>query len=434
MLERGLLVNWRCLQFLMVMTVTPVLAEAAPAALPEPLTLEYVLSQSDAEHPDNVIAKSLLSQTEASKKSLEAQSGIQSRIEGRVRWVEPAEGFSDQEEDDHYVGLSATKRLYDGGFSQANIASAKANLERQKKLFIDHQSQHRISLMQTYFNVILADLAYARDNELMAVSYIRFDRAKDRNKLGQLADVDLVKAENTYHVARSKRYASDVGRRYNRSLLANLLNRPGELSANLVKPSLPVLKRALPDVEQLQKQALESNLRLQALRQGLDASRQALVAARSRNKPKVDLQIQAGAYSREFRSSDRFRGGLLFEIPLTDAGAVDAEILKQQSLFYSAQADLRKAEMEVQHQVLELWQSLYIVRAQRDEAGVFAEYRDLALDKARGFYELDAVSDLGDSLALVSEAIRKTAQSDYDLALTWAKLDALLGKPVDINN
>ena len=428
------LVRWRCLQFLIAMTATPVLAEAEPKALPEPLTLEYVLSQSDVDHPDNIMAKSLVNQSEASKNSVEALSGIQSRIEGRIRWVEPASGFADQDSDDHYFGLSATKRLYDGGFSQANIASARASLVKQQQLLIDHQAQHRISLMQAYFNVILADLAYARDNELMAVSFVRLDRAKDRNALGQLADVDLLKAENTYHVARSKRYASDVGRRFSRSHLANLLNRPGELSATLVKPSLGVLKRALPDVEALQKQVLDSNPRVLALRQALEASRQLLVAARARNKPKIDVQIQAGAYSREFRSSDRFRGGLLFELPLTDAGLVDAEIVKQQAAFFSAQAGLRKAEMDVQHQVLELWQSMYVIQAQRDEANIYSEYRDLALDKARGLYELDVASDLGDSLALIPDAIRKTAQSDYDLALAWAKMNALLGKPVDVTN
>ena len=88
----------------------------------------------------------------------------------------------------------------------------------------------------------------------------------------------------------------------------------------------------------------------------------------------------------------------------------------------------------MQQQVLELWQSIYVLQALRDEANVFAEYRDLSLDQARGLYELDVASDLGDSLSQVAAAIHKSTKAEFDLALAWARMDALLGNQVGIGN
>ncbi len=401
--------------------------------LPEPLTLKDALALSNNGHPDNLVARSRLQAAEASKESVEADSGLQTSLQGRLRWVEPASRVLDPERDDHRIALLAKKRVYDFGRSSASIASADAVLNSQQWLLQDQQNKHRIEIMQAFFNVILADLAYARDNELMAIQFVRFDRAKDRNNLGQIPDVDLLQAENNYFQARSIRYASDVKRRATRSTLANILNHPGQLPANLVRPQLAMLERKLPDIEPLQQQALQNNPALQALRQQVEAAHQQLKSVRARKKPSIDLELEAADYSRDFRFSDKFRAGLVFEMPLSTSGAIDAAIAQQQSALTAARAQQQKTEMELQQQVLELWQQLYIVRAQRDEAAVFSEYRDTALDVDRGLYELDVAADLGDSLALYSAAIYQSAKADFDYALAWARLDAIMGKQVGAN-
>ncbi len=221
-------------------------------------------------------------------------------------------------------------------------------------------------------------------------------------------------------------------RRAARSMLANILNHPGELPANLVRPELSVLSRQLPDVDVLQKQVLDTNPGLLALRQQVESFQQKVISARARKKPTIDLQLEAADYTRDFRSNDKYRAGIVFEMPLTSSGAIDADIAEQRSLLTESRAVLRKAEMDAGQQVLELWQQLYIIKAQRDEAAVFSEFRDAALDKDRGLYELDVSADLGDSLALYSAANYQSAKADFDYALTWARLDALLGKRVSL--
>jgi len=421
-----------------VLLVFPFVGQASAESLekvvlPDTLTLEHALSLSTNDHPDNLIAQTRLQGAEARKNSVTGNNGFQTKLSGRLRWVEPQSKLLDPERDDHFIALSATKRLYDFGQSSASIAAAEALVSTQQWRLLEQQKQHRINIMEAFFNVILADLAYARDNELMAIAFVRFDRAQDRNKLGQIPDVDMLEAENTYHVARSIRYASDVKRRSARSLLANILNFPGELPANLVRPELVVLSKPLPDIDKITKQVLVDNPGLQALRQQVESAQQRVVSARARNKPTIDLELQAAEYSRNFRSSDKYRGGFIFEMPLTSSGAIDADIAEQRSLLVESRAALRKAEMDVRQEILELWQQLYVVKAQRDEAAVFSEFRDAALDKDRGLYELDVAADLGDSLALYSAANYQRAKADFDYALTWARLDAILGKQVGLN-
>ena len=399
-------------------------------SLPEPLTLGYALSLSENDHPDNILARTRLDAAIAEKNHVEGSGGFQTKLEGRLQWGEPVSSSFGQKNEDHFIGLSASKRLYDFGLSQAEMNSALAKVDTYQLSLQGTQSQHRIAIMRAYFNVILSDLAYARDNEKMAIAFVRFDRIKKRNELGQVAAVELLEAENTYHVARSIRYASDVSRRASRSMLANTLNVPGQLSSVLVRPELIMHKRKMPDIEQLQKAALENNYNLKALRKKVDSARHKVISARAQKKPLIDLRLQAADYSRITRQSDRYKAGITFEMPLSSSGAIDAEIAKQRSSLVEAQAELRKAEMQIQQQVLELSQQIYIVKAQRDESIILSEYRDIALDKSRGLYELDIKSDLGDSLAFFSEALYKVAKADFDLTLVWVQLDAIIGKPV----
>jgi hypothetical protein len=58
------------------------------------------------------------------------------------------------------------------------------------------------------------------------------------------------------------------------------------------------------------------------------------------------------------------------------------------------------------------------------------DYRDLYLDRSRALYEMEVKTDLGDSMVEVSEARLKFAKVKFNTALTWARLDALIGNEV----
>lgn len=401
-----------------------------PQPLPEPLTLEHALSLADEPHPALVEAQAELERAEAARQRVAADNGIQAALESRLQWVEPSSVSPKRDHDDHLIGVSVRKRLYDFGRTEARLSAADAEVKGQELLYADARTQRRLDIMGAYFDVLLADLRYARDNEAMAVAYVELDRLRDRREQGQVSDIEVLEAETAYQEMRRRRYASDVRRRSTRAQLALLLNRPGMLSANLVDPQLARLDRELPAVEELQQLALAQNPQLQALREQVEAARQRVQAARAGKYPVIDGALEAAEYTRELGSSDALRGGVTLRVPLYTGGAIDSEIARRRAELKGLAARLAAREMQVRQAALELWQEVYVLRAQQDQARVTLDYRDLYLDRSRALYELDVRTDLGDSMVQFSAARLLQAETRYRLALTLGRLEALLGRVV----
>ena len=59
---------------------------------------------------------------------------------------------------------------------------------------------------------------------------------------------------------------------------------------------------------------------------------------------------------------------------------------------------------------------------------LYQESGDYAVDRARGEYELELRTDLGTTMARLTRAQYLSARAEFNTALTWARLDGLLGK------
>ena len=134
----------------------------------------------------------------------------------------------------------------------------------------------RLEIMQRFFDVLLADLSFARDNEAMAVAYVRFDRATAREELGQFSSLRTAELEAEYQRIRRQRAASEAAQRITRSLLAQALGRPGELPRQVVTPERGEPGEA-PALEQVVARARFGNARIKALRNGRSEAGRALI-------------------------------------------------------------------------------------------------------------------------------------------------------------
>jgi len=134
----------------------------------------------------------------------------------------------------------------------------------------------RLEIMQRFFDVLLADLSYMRDNEAMAVAYIQFDRAENRRDLGQYSPLAVAELEAAYQVIRRRRAASDAARRVSRSLLAQAMGTPEDLPKDLVDPPPPA-DTPPPALDVVVATASAQNPRIRALRDGADATQEALL-------------------------------------------------------------------------------------------------------------------------------------------------------------
>ena len=395
--------------------------------LPEPLTLEHALVLADQNHPDLSIQQANLAEAKAVQKKVNAVTGVNASLNARLRIVEPPEIATDQSRQDHSVGLSIHKRLYDFGHTAALSLAAADDVSGQEWLYKETLNSRRIFIMQRFFEVLLSDLEYTRDNESMALAFVGLDRKRHRHALGQVSDLTLSEAESEYQNFRRRRYASQARQRATRAALAIAFNRPHQLSSDLLEPVLVDNGRSVPPLEELTDKVLRDNPGLIAMRAQLNAAQARLKAARASDNPVVNVELEAFAHSREIGSRDPFRAGVTFEVPLTTGGRTQAIIDRRQAELQRLRAELAAKQLATRQAVLDTWLEIQTLHVQRDEVGALSTFRDLNLDRSRILYDMEFTADLGDAMAKQSESRLLTAATEYKLALAWARLDAMAG-------
>lgn len=420
----------RCLLLALVGASALASAEDEKFSMPETITLEFALQQADSSHPELEQARAAIELAESERLDAEALTGTNVSIDARLLYVEPNSIAPDQSHNDSSISLLASKNLYDFGRSAAAEQAANAAVQGEQKNLIDVRNQRRLEIMQRYFDTLLADLEYLRDNEDMAVAYINFDKARDRRELGQLSDIEVLDAQNRYEQVRLKRYRSEASQRRTRARLALAMNRPNQLPAGLQTPELPSLQRKRPDIEVLQEQARKNHPLLHAAKAHIQAAQARVDEAHAIDNPVLSGELEASDYHRSFGSRDDVRVGLRLNIPLSTGGKDQAEIAKQRAKLRLARAHYTEQQRKLEQAVLETWLELGSLKAQLDQATAQLNYSELYLDQRRALYELEAKANLGDAMVQISEAQRYMAETRFKTAMAWARLDALLGKTV----
>jgi len=402
-------------------------AHAADEPLPDPLTLDQALALADEADPRLQQVQAEVDLARAGVMEAEAQYGINIWLEGRARWIEPADNTADDSREDHKISLFARKSLYDFGRSSAQQAAAESELAGREQFYLDSAQQRRLEIMQRYFDVLRADLEFARDDEAMAIAYVTLDRLRNRHELHQASDLDILAMESEYQQSRRNRFASEGRMRVVRAQLAIALNRPGMLPANLAQPELSQLQRMLPDYELLLAKALADNTRVQALRKMMVAAGQRLDAAYAGRRPRLSGELEVAEYSRSMGSNDKLRASIYLDVPLYDGGATSSAVARQQAELNRVQAQLAEAERVLRQAVLEQWTELNNLRLERDRAVAQRNFRDLYLDRSRALYEMEFNADLGDAMVRLTEAQLDEANIRFATALAWERMDALTG-------
>ncbi len=402
------------------------LALAEP--LPEPLTLAKALELAEAPHPAALIAEARLAGAEARRLELDAAYRPHLELLGELAWIEPNPAALNRERGDHSASLRYSQRLFDFGLREARERAIQQAIEARRAEARGVRLGRGLEVMARFLDVILADLTYARDNEAMAVAFVRLDDLKERQALGEISEVEMAEAEAAYQAARLQRTLSQARQRSSRARLAGALNRPASLPSELAEPSFKNLHRPPPELEALIQEVLAHNPSMEALRRRLESARWALEAARASTRPDVSLEAEVSRYARDIPSRDRWRAGLTLTVPLLDGGEGKAAAAEARAAFDEASALLRAQELALRQRVLELWQAIDGGRVALEEAEALAASRELKLDRARALYELEVNADLGDAMVGWSQARLHLAEVRFRLALAWAELNVLRGK------
>jgi outer membrane protein TolC len=399
--------------------------------LPEPLTLESVVELPQNVSPQVLLSKAKQQEAFAKYQQQKADDGVELDLMGRLGWRE----YADHTEDNHLLALHVGKQLYDFGKTEAAQASQLNLSDAESELLQDQSIQFQLRLMQSFFNVILADYQYRVDNEDMATVYVTMDKARDRHELGQISDVEFSRLEADYEKSYVKRMKAEFDQRQTRTSLANLVGQPQNLPDKLTFPDLKgLLKRPLKPLEEYQKEALENNLQLKSMKLKLKAANYQLESQDADDKPSFRVDAWGGKLSTyEYQREGRWRFDLSMDYPLYDSGSQSAKMSQARAKVQQVQAELKAMEQSLRDQVAEVYFKLQLNKAQRKQNAAFSNYADLYLDYSRGLYENEAKTDLGDSMVRLSEASYQNIMTTFQYTLDWAKLDYLTGKPVDLD-
>lgn len=406
------------------------LSAASSLAAAGTLTLEAALGAAESAHPDLLLAQAEKDSALADQSLARSRQDTSVNLEGILRSGRPTSWNPDFVADNS-VRLSARKTLYDfGRSSNAELAAAYEVNAREADL-TTARDRRRLDIMARYFDVLLADLQYTVDNELMAVYFVNYDQGKDRLARGQISAVELAELESRYRDVLVRRNASGQRQRITRALLANAMNRPGDLPGDLEEPKLPGNQRALPDYEALLPLLLANNARLHAQQEMLAASQKRMESLRAEKGPTLDAEVQAADYSRTASTRDNLSAGLILSWPLYQGERADSRIAREMAQYNRVQAGTEKLKMELTQALLETCLEITQLQgAARGAAQKNTEYRDLQLERSRGLYELELKSNLGTSMVDTADATLRSRRNEYQLALGFARLEALLGTPL----
>jgi outer membrane protein TolC len=427
MMSRG--ISSSGMQMLLLSMISMLFCGSADAAdpLPAPLSLQHALELADQVHPDRSLAEADLAQARAFSEQVDADDDMRVALSAELRLIEPSEVAEDDSRNDSLARLSLSKQIYDFGRSTLAREAADAGLVSRRWQLLDVRQQRRLEVMARFFDVILADLEYARDNEALAIDYIRFDRARTKNELGKVSDIDMLELESTYQQSLQRMRASRNRQRITRSQLAISLNRPLDLPAELVSPEFEPLGE-LPEVERLVEKALRDNPKLKALRAELQAATKRLQASEAEDNPVLRAELEAATYRRDLGGRNPLTAAVVFELPLYQGNRVASGIAEQRALVQRKQAELSGYELALRQQLLDRWMEIDRLKVERNALQVTGEYRDLFLDRSRTLYELDMAADLGDSMSKIADIQMQRAKNLYQIQLTLARIKALTGE------
>jgi outer membrane protein TolC len=397
--------------------------------LPEPLTLDVALhSAQNPEHFELIEIEQHLQAVSAELGIERAQQDFRIDLTGRIREVGLNEIGQQVDDDggDNAASLILTKPLYDFGLQDSRESHIKLRLqalEHQKLLLLERR---RLEILEKYFAVLNADNLFLAENEALAIGFIRYDNARQDQELGAMAEVDVLRLQSEYEVIRRKRLLAVQHQRLTRSILAEAMGYPGQLSSELDIPAIDSTRVLVLDVDALVTQALLYSLEARVAHANSQAAQAAIKIAESTDGPSLDLQLEVSTYQRLTRTRDDWRAGLYIEIPLY-GGTSSARTTQANAHYQRAIAQQQQLQSHLRVEVLRLWQQLQQLQLEIEGRNIELEYRDRALDRSRAEYELEFKTNLGDSMVLYSRSNAERLRALYAFELAYQRLAALVG-------
>ncbi len=400
--------------------------QAYAEPLPSPLSLSKALSLANNSHPDLLLADANLAYAVSEREGVGSTNDIDVYFE--IAPYSSSPSTNDQFTNDSYLRFSATKTLYDFGYSDYLEDSADEAVLSQELNASAARNNSYLSVMRLYFDVILSDLHFAAVDEEMTSLYVQYDKLRERHSLGMVSEVTMAESESIYRELADQRKAAEIEQQASRQRLAIALNRPDDIPGELVRPELPQLDRTIPELSELLDEAFKSNLTLTAMEHAMLADKAALKATQQQYGPTLAAGLELNEYQRKLPGKNDASIGVTLRIPLLNGSRSQAEVARATAKLSTSQANYDLAKYKLRQNLSDLVRRLELLKYKRSTDEIRLDSSALGIEKSRGLYELEMQTTLGNSMAKYTNAEWLSAKNDFDMATTWAQIEILTGK------
>ncbi|HBE91684.1 MAG TPA: hypothetical protein DDW55_03850, partial [Gammaproteobacteria bacterium] len=112
-------------------------------------------------YPELDIAESRILASTADLADVRSTYGLRSGIELEPRYVYSIDPGDDTTINDSYYRVGINKLISDFGYTDKLASAAEAEIKARANEFVSSRFQHRLNIISTYMNVLLADRRYA---------------------------------------------------------------------------------------------------------------------------------------------------------------------------------------------------------------------------------------------------------------------------------
>lgn len=409
-------------------------AQDKTTQLPSPLDLHSAIKQLHyGTHPDLLHARARQLITQAQADRMNARYALQAAVNLRAQWVDPSERAFDTSRNDHKASLNISKHLYDFGVT-GELEDVSDSLVRASEIDRAYAMKlHTIDITRKYLDVLLADLEFSWSNEAMSMDFVSLDKVRDMYAVNQLDEIDLLEKESRYQQSLAVRRTSEAKQRVTRVQLAEALNTPGQLAAELETPTFHRLMAPVEEPDKLMQLALSQYPEIQAQMQRVAAASAQYSADSSQWMPSLSAEIELAEYGRDLPSRENWRAALNLKIPIHENGMNRAAAAEAHASLLQQRAELQRLQSQIREDVFMLWQNINMLIAKSQALAVAQRHAYRALDRSRGEYELELRTDFGDAQVRISKVRFDKATNDYALVIEKMRLALMIGEdPADI--
>jgi outer membrane protein TolC len=403
-------------------------SQAGTPALPAPLDLQQAMAAGTEElQPALFAVRARQESARADIRRAESGYALEADINLEAARIQPNENAFDQSPNDSRASLNIRKPLYDFGYTGSRLQSAETVVNAEQLEYEHDISRQQIAVTRSFLDAILSDIKFAWDNEALATAFVRVDKLRRRFDLKQVSEVEVLNADADYQKMLTVRRNTEILQRVARAQLAEVINRPGELSPDMVTPSVDMKSLQLPDPDALIKHAMQSNIKLRAQAMRVAAAQEAMEAARKQTRPSLAAEVEVSQYSRDQPSNDDWRASLNLKIPLFENALVKSDVADKRALWLQQRAVLFQIESDVRKYIYDTWMLLNNMAIKAGELDVAAQAAERVMDRRRGEYELELRTDLGDALVNTSRVRYEQSKNHFDMIVAAMRLAMLTG-------